>query len=82
DPRRAAYALPASVLDPAADPTAVTAELASLEGALVVSYAALVAQAEPGARSPVVDAMLTAARRATSLTGQTPAFPGLPERAA
>lgn len=81
DPRRVAYALPAAVLDAAADPAAVTAELAALETALVASYASLVAQAEAGARSPVVDALLDAARGATALTGAAVAFPGLPEHA-
>ncbi|WP_199423810.1 DUF4439 domain-containing protein [Actinotalea solisilvae] len=81
DPRRVAYALPPTVLDAAADPAATAAELAALEVSLVASYAGLVAQADAGERTPLVDAMLTAARSATALTGQTPAFPGLPEHA-
>lgn len=81
DPRRVAYALPPVLLDAAADPAATAAELAALEVSLVASYAGLVAQADAGERTPLVDAMLTAARSATALTGQTPAFPGLPEHA-
>ncbi|WP_182113583.1 DUF4439 domain-containing protein [Actinotalea sp. JY-7876] len=82
DPRRVAYGLPPALLDAASDPAAVDAELAGLQERLTASYASLVAQAAPQARTVLVDALLAAARATTALTGVVPAFPGLPEQLA
>jgi len=78
DPRRAAYALPAGIDDPAvAQGTA-----RSLETSVADTYATVVARVPAGSRAPYVDGL----RRATVAArawGATPvAFPGLPERAA
>jgi hypothetical protein len=82
DPRRTSYALAPVLTDPAGDPAAVTAELARLEGDLAVTYASLVPQAEPGSRTPLVDALVAATREHARLSGVTPVFPGLPEQTA
>lgn len=82
DPRRTSYALAPVITDPAGDPAAVTAELARLEGDLAVTYASLVPQAEPGSRTPLVDALVATTREHARLSGVTPLFPGLPEQTA
>jgi hypothetical protein len=82
DPRRAAYDLPDALLDPAVDDATRLAALATLEDALADVYTGLVAQAEPGARAPLLAALATAARTAADLTGQVPALPGTIEPAA
>lgn len=82
DPRRPSYALAPVLTDPAGDPAAVTAELARLEGELATTYASLVPQAEPGSRTPLVDALVEAAREQARLAGVTPVLPGLPEQSA
>lgn len=78
DPRRPSYALPAGVLS--GEPAAAADDLAMLEGRLAAAYASLVAQAAPGARGPLVAASADAAGAAAGLTGDVPAFPGMPER--
>jgi hypothetical protein len=80
DPRRSAYDLPSEITAADADPAATTATLAGLEGDLAATYASLVAQAQAGARSPLIDALLDVARTQVSLTGVVPLFPGLPEQ--
>lgn len=82
DPRRASYALPDVIVAPDADPAAVAAELAALEGSLVAAYASMVAQADPGARSPLIDAMLEGYSAQRALAGTQVAFPGMPEQVA
>ena len=80
DPRRAAYALPAELLDPATDPSRVTAVLGALETGIAQDYATLVASADPGARGPLLDGLADAAAAALGQTGVVPTFPGLPEQ--
>jgi len=80
DPRRVAYDLPDAILDPATDPGAVTAALATLESGLAQDYATLVAAAAPGVRGSLIDGLADAATVALGLTGLVPAFPGLPEQ--
>lgn len=80
DPRRAAYDLPPALTDPAADPAAAPAELASLEGLLAADYATAVAQASPGGRDPLVTGLLDAARAATASV-PVPTLPGLADQA-
>jgi hypothetical protein len=67
---------PAAVLS---DTDARTA-LAEIETELSVTYASLVAQAEPGHRLPLVDALLDTARRGSVAADRVPTFPGLPEQ--
>lgn len=81
DPRRAAYDLPAQILDPATDPAQVTAVLGALEASLAQDYASLASSADAGARGPLLDGFAEAATAALGQTGVVPAFPGLPERA-
>lgn len=76
DPRRAAYALPAGLDDPAA----ATALAQSLELSLAASYASLVTDAEPGSRPVLVDALTEASAQAGAWGAPPAAFPGLPER--
>ena len=77
DPRRAAYALPAGLDDPAV----ATALAQSLEQSLATSYASLVAGAEPKSRLTLLDALTEATAAAVAWGAPVPAFPGLPERA-
>lgn len=81
DPRHSSYDLPAAFTDPATPPEALLAAAAELEGGLAVSYASLVSAADPGARTPLVDALAEESRTQVRLTGVVPAFPGLPEQA-
>ena len=80
DPRRASYALPAVIVAPDGDPAVVQAELARLEGELCAAYTSMVAQAEPGSRSPLIDAMLETYAAQRALSGAQVAFPGMPEQ--
>lgn len=78
DPRRAAYALPAGLDDPA-----VAVDLArAVETSLTAGYANLVAEAAPGTRSSAVDALRQATADAAAWGAPPIAFPGLPEQAA
>jgi hypothetical protein len=79
DPRRTSYALPAGVLS--GDAGAAASDLAALETRLADAYASLVAQADPGARGPLVAASADAAAAAAALTGDVPVLPGMPEHA-
>lgn len=81
DPRLAAYDLPAELIVDGATPDAMAAVTTDVEAALGVLYASLVARADPGARGPLLDAMLDQVRRGLAAGAPTPAFPGLPERA-
>jgi hypothetical protein len=82
DPRRTAYDLPDVLTAAAPDPTAMAAALTALEGELAVDYTSLVASAEAGARTPLVDAALDATRTHVRLGGAATAFPGMPEQSA
>lgn len=77
DPRRTSYALPDGVLS--GDAAQAASDLAALETRLADAYASLVAQAGPGARRHLVAASADAAGAAADLTGDVPAFPGMPE---
>src|SRR5659263_452359 len=78
DPRRATYALPAGLDDPA---TALALALAqSLEVGLTATYASVVADTAPGSRPEVIAALLTADADAAAWGAPATAFPGLPER--
>lgn len=77
DPRRASYALPAGLDDPA-----VSSALArSLETAVADAYADAVAQAEPGSRSALIAGLRRATADAAAWGATHVPFPGLPERA-
>ncbi|NUU17508.1 DUF4439 domain-containing protein [Cellulomonas humilata] len=77
DPRRASYALPAGLDDPA-----VSSALArSLETAVANAYANAVAQAEPGGRSARIAGLRRATGDAATWGATHVPFPGLPERA-
>ncbi|WP_421733273.1 DUF4439 domain-containing protein [Cellulomonas sp.] len=77
DPRRASYALPAGLDDPAA-----SAALArTLETAVADAYANAVAQAEPGSRSSLIAGLRRATADAATWGAAHVPFPGLPERA-
>ncbi|HEY8720284.1 ferritin-like domain-containing protein [Pengzhenrongella sp.] len=78
DPRRAAYALPKGLDDPAA----AKALAKSMAQALAVSYAALVADAEPGSRAELISSLVAMSAEAIDWGAPVPVFPGLPERAA
>ncbi|QTE30583.1 DUF4439 domain-containing protein [Pengzhenrongella sicca] len=73
DPRRTAYALPAGLEDPA---TAATLAQ-TMEQSLAATYAALVASADPDARTPLIDALAEATNEAATWGAPTPPFPGL-----
>lgn len=76
DPRRATYALPAGLDDPA---TAL-ALAQSLEVGLTATYASVVADAAPGSRPEIIAALLTADADTAAWGAPATAFPGLPER--
>jgi len=76
DPRRTAYALPGGL----ADPAVATTLARTLEQSLADDYASLVADADPGSRSPLIDALADASSQAATWGAPAPAFPGLPER--
>jgi hypothetical protein len=76
DPRRATYALPAGLDDPA---TAL-ALAQSLEVALTTTYASVLADAPPDSRPEIIAALLTADADAAAWGAPATAFPGLPER--
>jgi len=78
DPRRAAYALPAGL----ADPAVATAFAQTLELSLATSYASLLADADPDSRAVLADALTEATATAVAWGAPVPAFPGLPERTA
>lgn len=78
DPRRAAYALPTGL----ADPAVATALAQTLELSLAASYASLLAVAEPESRAGLADAVTEATAAAVAWGAPVPSFPGLPERAA
>lgn len=81
DPRRSAYDLPTELTAAAATQEAVAAVGAQVEAELAVAYATLVADAEPGARGQLLDAVAEQVRLAVVAGGAVPAFPGVPERA-
>lgn len=81
DPRLAAYDLPAELVVDGATAETMAAATTEVEAALGVTYTSLVAQADAGARGPLLDAMLDQVRRGLAVGAPTPAFPGLPERA-
>ncbi|PVU81848.1 hypothetical protein DDP54_01095, partial [Cellulomonas sp. WB94] len=76
DPRRATYALPAGLDDPA---TAL-ALAQSLEVGLTTTYASAVADSARASRPELVAALLAASADAAAWGAPTTAFPGLPER--
>lgn len=78
DPRRAAYALPTGL----ADPAVATALAQTLELSLATSYASLLADADPDSRASLADAVTEATAAAIAWGAPVPTFPGLPERAA
>ena len=80
DPRRSWYDLPPELTTAGSDLAVAQATLAALEGALAADYASLIAAADEGTRSPLVDALLAASREQVALGGTLPTFPGLPER--
>ncbi|MGV8968142.1 MAG: DUF4439 domain-containing protein [Cellulomonas sp.] len=77
DPRRAAYALPTGL----ADPAVATTLAQTIELSLATSYASLLADADPASRAVLADALTEATAAAVSWGAPVPAFPGLPERA-
>lgn len=78
DPRRAAYALPSGLDDPAA-----ATELArTLETAVADADATMVAAAAPGARGPLLTDLRTAADAAVAWGAAPAALPGMPGTAA
>jgi hypothetical protein len=76
DPRRATYALPAGLDDPA---TAL-ALAQSLEVGLTTTYARVVAHTARGSRPEIIAALLAADADAAAWGAPATAFPGLPER--
>lgn len=81
DPRASAYGLPAELTGATVTPEAAVAVAEGLEADLAVVYATLVADAAPGERGPLLDAVAEQVRRAVAAGAPVPAFPGLPERA-
>lgn len=77
DPRRASYALPTGLDDPAT--ALVLAQ--RLEVSLTTVYASAVADAGPGGRTDLIAGLLAADSEAASWGVPAMAFPGLPERA-
>ena len=77
DPRRAAYALPSGLDDPAT----ATGLARTLETAVAVADAAMVAAALPGARAPLLTDLRTAADAAVAWGAAPTALPGLPDAA-
>lgn len=78
DPRRAAYALPPGLDDPAV----ATGVARGVESAVADTYATLLASADAGGRGDLLTGLADATRRAR-VWGATPvAFPGMPELAA
>ncbi|MGY4646054.1 DUF4439 domain-containing protein [Cellulomonas sp. URHB0016] len=76
DPRRAAYALPSGMEDPAV----AQATARSLETSVGNVYATLVARVPAGSRAPYVDGLRRATVAARAWGAAPVAFPGLPER--
>ena len=76
DPRRATYALPAGLDDPAT----ARALAQRLEVGLTTTYASAVADSARAARPELIAALLAAAADAATWGVPTSAFPGLPER--
>jgi hypothetical protein len=76
DPRRASYALPTGLDDPAT----TLARAQSLDAALITVYASAVADAGPGARTDLIAALVAADSEAATWGAPPTAFPGLPER--
>ncbi len=77
DPRRTSYALPTGVVDPAVATTLAR----TLHTTLADTYAAAVAQAPAGRRTPLVTALRAAVLDAQLWGATAVAFPGLPEQA-
>ena len=80
DPRRAAYDLPEALTVDGATAEAMVAVTTDVEAALGGTYTSLVARADAGARSALLDAMLDQVRRGLPPGSPVPGFPGLPER--
>lgn len=80
DPRRAAYDLPETLTVDGATAEAMLAVTTEVEASLGVTYASVLARADPGARGPLLDAMVDQVRRGLAVGAPVPAFPGLPER--
>ncbi|GEM_PF-266222 len=78
DPRRAAYALPAGLDDPAV----ATGLVRTVETGVADTTANAVAAAEPGARAALLTALRDATVRARAWGAAPVAFPGMPELAA
>ena len=76
DPRRATYALPAGLDDPA---TAL-ALAQRVEVGLTTTYASVVANTARGSRPEIIAALLAADADAAAWGAPATAFPGLPER--
>jgi len=76
DPRRATYALPAGLDDPAAALTLAQ----SLEAGLTTTYASAVADSARASRPELVAALLAASADAAAWGAPATPFPGLPER--
>lgn len=78
DPRRAAYALPSGLRDPAT----ATALARRLEDAVARTDAAMVAAASPGSRGTLIANLRTAADAAVSWGGAPVPLPGMPQQTA
>lgn len=79
DPRRSSYTLPEVLGDLQALPEARLEALGEVEAALATSYMSLVANALPGARGVLMDAVLDTLRVQVSRGARVPDFPALPD---
>lgn len=79
DPRRSSYTLPEALSDLEASAEARLTALGEVEAELATSYMSLVANAEPGARAVLMDAVLDTLRVQISQGAPVPDFPALPD---